>query len=177
MMQLRFNSKKTKVRGASSKQSKPSRTFNGRQFLPVLWLSVVIALSVVVVQVVAGKLDQPVSRVVINGDFVNVERQQLVAAVEVFLGSGFLLLDLDGIRLQLNQQPWVFDVMVERHWPDEIAITVIEQKAIAHWGDHAYLNHRGEVFSPDKRAANGSGLPELLGPKDSEQQVMNHFRS
>ena len=177
-MKILFNNK-PKARGASSKQRpKPSRTFtfDGKKLLPLLLVSVLTLVAVGIGQAVFALVERPVSRVAVNGEFVNAQRQQLVKDVEVFLGSGFLLLDLGGIREQLIQQPWVFDVMVERQWPDEIAITVIEQKAIARWGQNAYLNHRGEVFRPTNPAANSASLPQLAGPDASEQQVMNHFR-
>lgn len=170
----------SKSRGASSRQSKPSasRPFNWRKTAQFFSVLLVVLVMAGLYQVVEAVLSQPVSRVVVNGNFLHVNKQDIATEVEPFLVAGFVLLDLDGVRQQLLQRPWVFDVAVSRRWPDEIVIKVEEQKAIARWGSDAYLNFRGELFRPLSKVAahdNLNKLPFLDGPDDSAEKVMYHF--
>ncbi len=120
-------------------------------------------------------LSLPVNRVAITGELGHVSRQELTARISGSLSGGFLWLDLDAIREPLESLPWVHRVVVRRQWPDSIEVRVIEQRAIAHWGDGAYLNHAGEVFSP-ARAEAIAGLPRLSGPAGSQATVMQQYK-
>ena len=168
--------KKQQSRGASSRKPKPSRTFSWGWLFS---LTLVLMLSFVLMGVYQGGkkiLAQPVSRVVVKGEFLHVDKNRVIAEVEPFLVDGFVMLDLEAVRQQLMQQPWIFDVSLERHWPDELVIAVIEQRPIAQWGEHGFLNHRGELFVPAAKQGAVPGLPVLHGPDDSVEVVMNYFR-
>jgi cell division protein FtsQ len=162
-------------RGASNRRPKPSRVFNWKKLLPVVGVLSVLLVVAAVIQ--GGRLivAQPVTRVVVNGEYQYVDKQAIIQQVEPFLAAGFVRLDLSGIREQLIEQPWVYEAMIARHWPDEIAITVVEQTPIAHWGKTGFLNHRGELFKPTKTFVI-AGLPYLQGPDDEAERVMSHFR-
>ena len=180
---------KTKARGASNKPLKPSRRSvldwtrdnYQRALAKVIPATLVLLLALVAVgvhQTISLLLAQPVTRVAVNGEFRHVDKQAIAAEVQPFLADGFVMLDLSGIRQQLVQQPWIFDVTVSRQWPDEIVINVTEQTVIALWGENALVNHRGELFHPrSKVVVSGElkGLPHLSGPKNSEDLVMSHF--
>lgn len=128
---------------------------------------------------VENALNTPVSRVVVNGEFRQVDRQLIVREVQPFLDHGFLRLDLDGIRQRLRSEPWIFDVSVTRRWPNEIVIAVEEQSVIARWGNDGFLNRRGELFRPqqvDSEWIQVTSLPLLKGPEGSSMEVMSHFR-
>ncbi|MGK0498617.1 MAG: cell division protein FtsQ [Oceanicoccus sp.] len=142
----------------------------------MLSLSVVLLLVIGVYQATMTLLSQPVTRVVVNGDFVRVNQQDIAKQVEPFLSSGFIALDLDSIRRQLLQDPWVFDVTLERRWPDEIVIAVKEQAPIAQWGLRGFVNHRGNLFMPTEKISLQVSLPQLAGPDDRVDEVMSHFR-
>lgn len=170
--------KDQKSRGASSSQPKPLRSFNWRGLRIVVAVFCAVLVAAGAYQATDAILSQPVTRVVVNGDFLHVNKQDIAREVEPFLAVGFVLLDLDGVRQQLLQRPWVFDVTVSRRWPDEIVIKVEEQKAIARWGDDAFLNFRGELFRPwptTRGDENLKKLPFLDGPDNSAEKVMHHF--
>jgi cell division protein FtsQ len=166
---------KKQVRGASSRQPKPSRVFSVKKLFPLLAVIGLLVISTAVYRGAEVLLSQPVSRVVVNGEYKYVENAGIITEVKPFLEAGFIGLDLAGIREQLLKQPWVYDVALARHWPDEVVITVIEQTPIAHWGEDGFLNHRGELFEPSK-AVTITGLPWLNGPNGETEQVMNNFR-
>lgn len=163
------------TRGASSRRPKPSRVFNWKKLLPLFGLLGVMLMAAAVYQGGSLLLAQPVTRVVVNGEYQYVDKQAIVQQVKPFLAAGFVRLDLSGIRDQLILQPWVYDVMIARHWPDQIAITLIEQTPIAYWGKDGFLNHRGELFKPAKIDAI-AGLPRLQGPDNEAERVMSHYR-
>ncbi len=167
--------KKSKARGASSHQPKPSRAVDWRKFNQVVFALVVVAVLAGMYQGIVLLLSQPVTRVAVNGEFIHVDKRDIETEVKPFLGGGFITLDLAGIREKLERQPWVLDARVARRWPDEIVITVIEQTPIAYWGESGFLNSRGELFQPLKKIEVLEGLPKLNGPENSSDKVMNHF--
>ena len=120
-------------------------------------------------------LSLPVERVAITGDLAHVSRDALTERITGSLSGGFLWLDLEAIREPLESLPWVHRVVVRRQWPDSIEVRVIEQRAIAQWGEAAYLNHAGQVFRPQDAKAI-PGLPVLSGPEGSQGRVMQHYK-
>jgi len=168
--------KKTNVSGASFNAVKPSTPFNWN---PLRKLSLVLVAGLLLsgfLQVVNTVLSQPVTRIAVRGEFNHVDREAVASEVKPFLENGFVMLDLQGIRDRLLQQPWIFDVALARHWPDEIEITVEEQIVIARWGEIGFLNNRGELFKPAAAIAVDDDLPVLYGQDSDTELVVNHFR-
>ncbi|MFA7552657.1 MAG: cell division protein FtsQ/DivIB [Spongiibacteraceae bacterium] len=176
MALFKASKKINQTRGASRQQPKPSRSVNWGGLIPVCLVLLLIMVCTGIYQVTSQVLSQPVSRVVVKGDFKRVGKQVVERDVEAFLDAGFVMLNLAAVREKLIQQPWIFDVSIERNWPDEIIITVVEQTPIAQWGMNSYLNNRGELFKPETGFAEIDGLPQLYGPKRNAVQVMTHFR-
>ena len=168
--------KKTSVSGASFNAVKPSTPFSWK---PLRKLSLVLVAGLLLsgfLQVVNTVLSQPVTRIAVRGEFNHVNREAVASEVKPFLENGFVMLDLQGIRDRLLQQPWIFDVALARHWPDEIEITVEEQIVIARWGEIGFLNNRGELFKPAATSAFDDDLPVLYGQDSDTELVVNHFR-
>jgi cell division protein FtsQ len=120
-------------------------------------------------------LELPVERVAVTGELRHVSRERLISRVNDSLQGGFLWVDLQAIRQSLEQLPWVYRVVVKRHWPNSLEIQVIEQLPIARWGDDAYLNHAGQMFSPQQLSSQ-QDLPRLAGPAGSELQLMQYYK-
>lgn len=119
----------------------------------------------------------PVDRVVVNGDFQHVVKQSIVDEVLPYLEKGFMALDIDGMRSQLLRRPWIYEVSVSRVWPGELVITVVEERAIARWGEVGFLNHRGDFFQHQEKGKDDFlSLPLLTGPENSAGLVMSHYR-
>ncbi|MEH6558646.1 MAG: cell division protein FtsQ/DivIB [Oceanicoccus sp.] len=168
--------KKAGISGASSKAVKPSAPFN---WGPLRKMSLVLVAGLLlggVLEIVSIVLSQPVTRIAVRGEFKHVDKEAVITKVKPFLEDGFVMLDLQGIREQLIQQPWIFDVALARHWPDEIEIMVEEQTVIARWGDAGFLNHRGELFRPAITNIIEDDLPVLDGQDTDTALVVNHFR-
>lgn len=170
------NRKRTSRRGASSKQEKKPVAIDWTVPVRALYGLLAIAVCVAVFQAYSWVLAQPVTRVVVNGDFIYADKQSVVRQVEPMLDVGFVKLELEVIKQQLQQEPWIYDVTIQRRWPDELIIAVQEQRVIARWGKNGFINHRGELFTPTTAVAINEPLPVLDGPADSSGRVMVHFR-
>lgn len=170
---------KSATRGASKRETKTPREFDVRWFYRAVYALLLVAVLTGMGYAGASVGALPVSRVLVNGEFSQVDKQLVERLVQPYLGSGFVLLDLDGIRSALKAQPWIFEVSVTRHWPDEIEIYVEEQKVIARWGDVGFLNFRGELFLPEQtkiERLNIAAMPLLSGPEGRSEDVMRYFR-
>ena len=168
------------ARGASLRQPvKQRRQIDSRVLARIGWLSGLAALVSLVVYGATLLADVPVSRVLVKGEFRQVDRGRIEQLVEPFLAEGFVSLDLSAIRQTLKQEPWVFDASVIRRWPGEVVIGIEEQTVIARWGKTGFLNFRGELFSPARtsRAPLDTGaMPLLSGPEGSSERVMSYYR-
>lgn len=182
-MTLMKQKNKVSARGASRKLVKPSRkrlslasllTNMLPKMLPVIMLLVVSAGAIAIYQAMQWLQQQPVERVVMTGDFKHLDKTVLTGQIKPLLVDGFLSVDLTAIREQLEKTPWIYQVHIERRWPGTLLIQIIEQKAIARWGDDSFLNHRGQLFTPNQ-LQNITNLPLLSGPPNSEEQVMQQF--
>jgi cell division protein FtsQ len=119
-------------------------------------------------------LDQPVRNIVIDGPF------QRVAAVEVeqvarrALSGGFVSADLEQLREAVEALAWVDRARVQRLWPDQVRVEIVEQQAAARWGEDGLLNTRGELFASGVRHVPPE-LPRLDGPDGTEWQVAQRY--
>ena len=109
-------------------------------------------------------------RVQLEGSFVHVSRSEVQALLKPYARQSFFDLDLSAIKSQLQQQPWVRQASVRRHWPDELEIRLLEQQPVAHWGAKGLVNTEGRVFSPGGDLP--EGLPRLYGPVNSEPLLL-----
>lgn len=170
--------KSKQQRGAVSKKpTKPSRQNIPRvPLLPVLGVVGLLFVAVAIYQQLQSVLSQPVDRVAITGTLQHVDKNVLIEQLKPMLNGGFVLLDLDAIRKQLEQEPWIDQVRVVRRWPNQVLVDIREQQPIARWGQAGFLNHRGQLFEP-KVVPKVNSLPLLDGPSGESEQVMNNFRS
>lgn len=167
------------MRGASTRTQVNKRRINW-SFLKSGVLVAIVVLAVVGASAAArAMLSVGVARVVVSGEFKQVDKQMISEQIQPYLNNGFLRLDLAAIQDHLRQQPWIYSATISRRWPNEIEVNVEEQTPIARWGKRGYLNHRGELFVPEntnQRWINTSQLPQLEGPDNSSTEVMDHYR-
>lgn len=143
--------------------------------LPVLAVTLVIGLIAGGWKLLDYVGSVPVSRVAVTGTLQHVDRDLLVQRVRTHLnGAGFMTVDLDAIRADIVQLPWVAGVSIQRRWPDQLVIEVTEQEAIARWGKDGLLNRRGEVFRPQP-LGDVAQLPVLYGPDNLSGEVVERY--
>lgn len=121
------------------------------------------------------KLNIPVGVIAVKGQFSHVEQGEVQSLVEPLVEGGILSLNLEQIRHQLQQHPWIESAVVRREWPSGLSITVKEEVPIARWGKTGFLNSRGEMLAiADNQML--VDLPLLQGSEDSERSLMKAYR-
>jgi len=119
-------------------------------------------------------LSLPVTTLELSGTFQRLTPLQVEAAVAGALDRGFLGLDLRRIEQEVEALDWVDTAKLARKWPDTLAVSIVEQKAAARWGDSSLLSARGELFMNDRRYQLPE-LPVLSGPPGSEHEVAERY--
>ncbi len=118
--------------------------------------------------------NHPVSNVQVSGDFQFLEKEIAQRIVSASLERGFLDIDINNLKIQLETNPWVDSVAVARRWPDALSVEVFEQQPIARWGTVGFLNNRGEIVRvPESEKL--VGLPYLQGDDRHAETIMNHY--
>jgi cell division protein FtsQ len=119
-------------------------------------------------------LDRPIRTITISGDFERVSPVQIEAALGDLRGVGFLSADLDELQHRIEGLAWVEQAGVQRRWPGELRLTVVEQVPAARWREAGLLNTRGELFLESARHIPAE-LPSLAGPPGSEGRVARRY--
>ena len=101
--------------------------------------------------------------------------QEVRSLLAKYTESGFLGVDVQDLRDELEQNPWVEHATVRRVWPDVLVVSIREHQPIARWGEASLLNETGEVFTPPLRGSE-SALPALAGPDSSESLVLSQYK-
>jgi len=144
-----------------------------RYGVPLLLLVVGTLLGIYTFPYIKAHINQPVARVLVEGDLKYLERREVMERVPVFQGDRWLEVDLNHIRNEVETLPWVYSVQVSRQWPHTLHIRLQEQKPIAIWNEHQLLNQYGQVFDRGDKAV--QNFPVLQGVEGSEQNVMGRF--
>lgn len=136
----------------------------------------VFTLTILAVAVMMGHvttnwlMDHRIEAVVINGPFQRVTAMQLEETLVPHVQTGFLKADLNAMRADLEDIPWVANASVRRHWPGSIEVLIVEQLPAACWGKRGLLNINGDLFI--RQATHiPAELPRLKGPEGSQHQV------
>ncbi len=116
----------------------------------------------------------PIKQVKIFG-VQHLSHQDIQTLVTPFVDKGFFAVDVDRIKEQITQLPWVAQVTVSRIWPDQVAIAIDEKQPVALWNDTSLLSSAGELFSPEIKSYPAT-LPQLAGPP-GEQILMAQYYS
>lgn len=92
------------------------------------------------------------------------------------LAGNFFSVDLERGRAAFESVPWVRQAVVRRVWPNRLAVTLEEHRAVALWqGDAAtekLVNQQGEVFEANLGDVEDDKLVTLAGPDGSSAQVL-----
>lgn len=143
-----------------------------------LWPVMLVALAVGLYELsdhLAPYADRPITKVSVRGDLTYVNQQAVQARMAPFVEASFFKVDLDAMRHDLEQMPWIAHVEARRIWPDEVMVRLDEQLPIARWGDESLLNNNGQAFAPED-LARYEHLPQLYGPKRAQQRVMQQYQ-
>lgn len=104
----------------------------------------------------------------------HLDQQDVKGMLLPLVKRSFFTINVEYIRDQLLQMPWVSETYVRVHWPDRVEITVIEKNPVASWNGKTLLSEGGELFSP-KRDSFPGGLPRFVGPEGMQIIMMRYF--
>lgn len=96
------------------------------------------------------------------------------------LAGNFFSFDLARGRAAFESVPWVRQAVVRRVWPDRLAVTLEEHRAVALWqglgerdrGGDRLVNSHGEVFEANLGDVEDETLAALAGPEGSAAQML-----
>jgi cell division protein FtsQ len=120
-------------------------------------------------------LDKPIAKVSIEGEFRYIEQEQFIELVNGQISGGFITIDLRALQDVLHKHPWVAEVSIQRQWPANLHINVIEEVPIARWGDDSFLNRTGDQLII-KDNSHLSNLPLMTAKFGSSSEVMKQYQ-
>ena len=146
-------------------------------FRLLAWL-VMVAGVVAAVGWTAEKVVQPdilpLRSVQVDGEFVHVTPAEIRGVMMRFADQGFVYVDTEAVRKEIELLPWVKAANVYRVWPDSLRVTVTEQQAVARWEKGGLVNSGGELFAPSL-ASYPANLPLFQGPEAMQGMMMRRY--
>ncbi len=96
------------------------------------------------------------------------------------LKGNFLSMNLNQMRSDLLEMPWVKDIKIQRIFPNRLKIEIVEQTAVAEWGTHrvdekAFVNEEGEIFYAPFDYAFPKNLPQFYGPEGTSAELLKNY--
>ncbi len=135
----------------------------------LIWLSQrpVFALQKIVIEPVAGETLKHINKPLV--------KQQVVETVK----GNFFSVRLEDVKRGFETMPWVRHANVRRVWPNELVVSIEEQKPFGVWGgieSHRLMNVHGEIFAGRvSEVGDGIQLIDFHGPDDSSKEVMRLY--
>ena len=119
----------------------------------------------------------PVKQVVFVAPLEHTRRGEVDQVLPSALRGNFFSLDLEAVRVALEQLPWVRRAQIRRVWPATLEVSIEEHRAVARWGEGyaEMVNSHGEVFAALLPENDMRRLPLLAGPTGTAREVLEHF--
>ena len=161
-------------RGANFNEQQP-RLSDGiaEKFLRLLMVTVFVA-AIFGADFIYKQIDTPLSKIMVGGNFNHLEEQELAELVNMEIDGGFLSMNLNQLRQELQSHPWIHQVSVRREWPSTLKVEVIEEVPIARWGKKGFLNRLGDQLSLPENS-NLKSLPVLEADFGSSQAMIAQY--
>ncbi|MBS0541355.1 MAG: FtsQ-type POTRA domain-containing protein, partial [Proteobacteria bacterium] len=96
-----------------------------------------------------------------------VERDAILAALNVHTGESLLSIDLQGARKRLEAIDWVSTATVERRMPDTLYVTLKERRPVAIWqkgSEYTLIDTNGRTVRASRMPPGAESLLLLGGP-------------
>lgn len=119
----------------------------------------------------------PVRQVIFAGELPHTRRPEIEQVLPATLRGNFFSINLEVVRLTLEQLPWIRKVEVRRIWPSRLEINVEEHKPVARWGEGRgeLVNSYGEVFMALAADEELVEMPLLFGPPGTAKEVLTRY--
>ena len=133
------------------------------------WMTRFAVVAVALVLGVGGSLwltnpsNLPIRQVALRGTLQHLDIVRLQEVIAGELTGNMLTQDLTGLERRLEENAWVRQARIQRHWPAALWIEVTEQVPVAYWEAGGFLDERGERFAlhkePEPFLLRISGMP------------------
>lgn len=141
---------------------------------PLLWMDLAAAFTLAAAVLVllggaaawlAQRPQFDLTRIEVFGELRHVSQASVRAAIAGRLRGGYFTLSLDEARRAFESVPWVASASVRRIWPDGLAVTLTEHRALGVWSDGRLLSTTGVLFTANPAEAEVYGpLIDFSGP-------------
>ncbi len=132
-----------------------------------------LALVAAIVFEVQDAREAGVTQLELEGSFDKVDPDKLRDSLKQLLTAGAAAPQMEQVKAQLEQLPWIARARVERAWPGVVRVRIWEHEPFARWND-ALLSTEGKVFTVpvDEMPI---GLPQLSGPDGRQREVRDAY--
>ena len=100
-----------------------------------------------------------------------VEAAEVLQKVRNETKGNFFTVDIERVRLSLENLPWVRNVSIRREFPHHLVVQLEEHQALARWNNSALVNQQGEVFVAHSEQL----LPSFIGPDGASAEVAQQY--
>jgi len=105
----------------------------------------------------------------------NIDHEAIQHLIAPLVSRGFFGVDVGEIKDRLSPSPWVARIIVQRVWPDQVFIKVIEKTPIARWNTTDILGSEGELFHPSDMSFSAD-LPHFVGPEGEQSRMLAYYK-
>lgn len=119
----------------------------------------------------------PIRHVQVAASFEHIDQAAYQTVIAPFLSEGFFGININALKHELHQLPWVANVSVRRIWPDGVTVSVVEKAPIAVWNQEQLITLDGLLFRPkdEQFIESAKALPQLSGPLGEETGIMKSY--
>lgn len=142
--------------------------------LPLVLLALVIAVMVWLWHRMQNPNEYPIRHVKISTIGQYVPPDAIKQSIRESIQGGFFSLNIQQIKNNLLNNPWVESVSIRRVWPNSLDVSITEQQPFARWGNGGVLSQSGNVFYPNASTI-PTNLPTINAPLALKDSVMSSF--
>lgn len=117
----------------------------------------------------------PFRHVKLTASYKHISPRALSHIITADLNGGFFSLNINQLENDLLMHPWVASAAIRRVWPDTLLVYITEKVPVASWNHKMLITADGNVFAPQMDMTRLS-LPELIGPQDQMQEVIQQYQ-
>lgn len=171
------------VKKKTSKKAQASRN-QTHQAIELIWLQKLLTTKFVTVLLVLAVIlcipfllpkEQllPISKLMVTGDFKQIDREKLDKKLNTQLGKGFFSVNIKALQESISVDPWIKTVSIKRVWPSVLHVSLIEKIAIARWDNNHLLSEQADIFRAD--AKQFSKLPKINGYSGNSKELVSRY--
>ena len=145
------------------------------KFLQIAAILLVLGVGVTVWFVLGDADIFPIRDIRVVTSYQHINPSELQQIIAPYTKKSFFALDVTELEGRLLEIPWIAKVAITRVWPNRVTITITEQQPIAVWNADSLLNSQGAIFTPRDKKTFVSGLPQLFGPDNFQQEILTRY--